>query len=825
MLKYLVKPPQKKRKLDETLDVHPTPPTPGLKLLNSRGVSPVPGNSYSEGTTLGPTEPFIESQSELDLALPEIQDDSQAARRDSPEETAAKEREESQRLSPRERIERRYWIHGTSSVYVDAFNLTLDDVLESEKYLFDEPELALFEQWRSLSYEAQYLYVRLFLRKTAAWHRVSHLAYQHDITNLSGAIRELREIRSLPGQSAQSCHSFLDSGNAPVLGEAYQFAEGIENLTSVEEASSLLVLPELKVLAKEERVTGKNKCELVKALGSRGLNQGALNFNARRGSETPEHSATANSQNNRSMYLISKILERTGDCIRLYEPVFRLFERVHLIFYRSTEWTEKSLSTIILAKTSRRNFPAYTVSRSHRIFNERDGVLEFEGAMRVQHEVDNLLEFNKEAPEQKYGKVREISDAVYPRWRALLAEEQTADPDFSSSGEKVYLRRFSPAWVYTRIIQKGLLAYARFKDHKREYDILCELLEQKLYHPARRGAWYQRKALLEEHYAWEIFPCEGRSVEEQKKLWKRSALRTAELGLQDPQTHVIYHYDLQKRILKLERALRVVKREQHDFGHVMLAKAVERTVKGIQIKSASPIGIATSPQRKGKPTVWIDEKEDCQCRVETMCLRWYEQQGWKGFHTEGGIIRTLFAYLFYDILFASVPNVFQTEYQTCPLDLHTDSFYPSRMSEINRRLVEISNGGATEFIKAVHHAEYDRKTCIVGLDWTYELEDLREIAECFNGEALAIICKVLAQDYQQRGGGMPDLFLWNPKERRVMFAEVKSENDRLSDTQRLWVHILTGSGVAVELCHAVAKEIKTEKQGRAGYEWSSYTGK
>ena len=64
------------------------------------------------------------------------------------------------------------------------------------------------------------------------------------------------------------------------------------------------------------------------------------------------------------------------------------------------------------------------------------------------------------------------------------------------------------------------------------------------------------------------------------------------------------------------------------------------------------------------------------------------------------------------------------------------------------------------------------------------------------------------QGHQQRGGGIPDLFLWNPKKKEVMFSEVKSENDRLSDTQRLWIHVLTGAGIKVELCNAVAREVR-----------------
>lgn len=86
-----------------------------------------------------------------------------------------------------------------------------------------------------------------------------------------------------------------------------------------------------------------------------------------------------------------------------------------------------------------------------------------------------------------------------------------------------------------------------------------------------------------------------------------------------------------------------------------------------------------------------------------------------------------------------------------------------------------------------------------------------EIVRCFRGEALATVCKVMAQEYQQRGGGIPDLFLWSVEREEVMFSEVKSENDRLSDTQRLWIHVLTGAGIRVELCNAVAREVRVER--------------
>ena len=55
------------------------------------------------------------------------------------------------------RLGQRNWTHGKSSIYVDAFNLALETVLDEEKHLFDEKELEIFGQWQRLEYEAQYL--------------------------------------------------------------------------------------------------------------------------------------------------------------------------------------------------------------------------------------------------------------------------------------------------------------------------------------------------------------------------------------------------------------------------------------------------------------------------------------------------------------------------------------------------------------------------------------------------------------------------------------------------------------------------------------------
>ncbi|KAF0332646.1 hypothetical protein GQ607_000662 [Colletotrichum asianum] len=720
----------------------------------------------------------------------------------------------------------RKWVRGKSSIYVDAFNLALDTVLADEAHLFDAKEAHVFEQWKQLDYEAQYLYVRLFLRKTSAWHRQDRLGYYSDISDPETAIESLQEVRDLPEVDVSPDGNPVEGVDLEEfsLNDTFTFADASEDhITTIEEAASLLSLDELKDLAKEARFQGRNKADLIKALCRTGYQQTGLfahglqrsasgeSPNARGlmgdGRDTPPHLSRQDS--NQTGHFLEKIRAITGPCIRLSPLTYKLFERVHLVFYRSAEWTEKSLTAIILASIARRNYPEYIVCRSTNIFASRRHVLEFEAAIRVEADVDSVLEFNGPPGEAGFRKIVDIFDRVYPRWKMLLSEEQEKEARVYEEGEGAYLRRFTPVHSYTRIVHKAAYVFGKLKDHEREHSLLTELLGQHLFHPARRGSWYQRKALLEEHY---MHALDGNPVSAdldiQKKHWKRIAAATCEAGLQDNDCHLIYHYDLQKRLIKLEKQLRIPRRLQHDFGHVRLQKPVEHTVEGIQIKKEDLQG--RNGRQASTKTIWVDELEDGgECSVEEMCLSSYRSQGYKGFHAEGGIVRTLFAYLFYDILFLYIPNVFQTAYQTCPLDLHTDSFYPTRASEINHRLVDIANGGAERIIREVDDRERERRTCVIGLNWDYDVEDLVELVGCFDGSALAALCKVMAQEYRQRGGGLPDLILWRTEpEKEVMFAEVKSANDRLSDTQRLWIHVLTGAGVKVVLCNAVAKEVR-----------------
>ncbi|KWU46578.1 hypothetical protein RHOSPDRAFT_8870, partial [Rhodotorula sp. JG-1b] len=217
-----------------------------------------------------------------------------------------------------------------------------------------------------------------------------------------------------------------------------------------------------------------------------------------------------------------------------------------------------------------------------------------------------------------------------------------------------------------------------------EVSILRHLLSQTSFRRGKRGDWYDRLALLQG------------SKKEKKDAMLRArreeALALCEKGLADPYTHL--------------SAL-------HSFS------------------KGERIDVPTI----GRKSVWRASDGE-EVSVEGLCLEQYQREGWKGFHSENGVLTMIFALIFWDILFAPVDGVFETPFQTAPLDLATDAF------------------------------------SIVGIRWDrYTQEDLLEIVECIGPQALAAILTVFVEEYGHRTGGIPDLCLWNPETSRALFSE------------------------------------------------------
>lgn len=124
-----------------TTPVQRTPARPTREILDSEAESADDDDVLEEPR-----------KTELESALPRVRTDKEAIA-----EYEATRAAEAESLDLNGRLGQRKWVAGKSSIYVDAFNLALETVLEDESHLFDEAEMAVFEQWRDMSYEGQYL--------------------------------------------------------------------------------------------------------------------------------------------------------------------------------------------------------------------------------------------------------------------------------------------------------------------------------------------------------------------------------------------------------------------------------------------------------------------------------------------------------------------------------------------------------------------------------------------------------------------------------------------------------------------------------------------
>jgi Fanconi-associated nuclease 1 len=93
-------------------------------------------------------------------------------------------------------------------------------------------------------------------------------------------------------------------------------------------------------------------------------------------------------------------------------------------------------------------------------------------------------------------------------------------------------------------------------------------------------------------------------------------------------------------------------------------------------------------------------------------------------------LTTIFALIFWDILFADIPGAFETSYQTAPLDLAEETFYYARKEMIDTRLEEIKCGKAREILESHDDAHREKNTWCVGVQWDIcHKQDLVEIVE------------------------------------------------------------------------------------------------
>nr|GME15065.1 fanconi-associated nuclease 1 homolog isoform X1 [Ipomoea batatas] len=457
--------------------------------------------------------------------------------------------------------------------------------------------------------------------------------------------------------------------------------------------------------------------------------------------------------------LLRLVLLKIGTCIQISPLAESLFWRAERLFFLNGE---QDLSSFLLVDLGIVKYPAYDCILTNQIFPNRSQLLSYEMAIEVAQTMDECLDDNNT---EMVLKCIEVS--------ASQISSSLKEEELSSSGlMAAYLSCFTAVFVYSKVVLLG----TSFLEHERRYNdaiILLRKLLDSFRNDRRRGYWTLRLSIDLEHVG-----CLDES------------LQVAEDGILDPWVRAGSKLALQRRVLRLGKPPRRWKTPSY-------SKSLKRKIAEVHVQGR-PLNC-----KMGVKSIFYGEDGE-RCGVEQLALQYYagEGGGWQGVHTESGIWLTLFGLLMWDVIFADIPNVFCTKFQTAPLDLETDSFYEVRKSQIEALLDKIQHGMAEEIL--ITSWELHKGTACRGVSWDrHSLSELRAAVACIGGSCTASICRHLAQDYKSWSSGMPDLLLWRFHDNyrgEAKLVEVKGPRDRLSEQQRAWLLFLTDCGFNVEVC-------------------------
>ncbi|CAL9118892.1 unnamed protein product [Musa textilis] len=612
--------------------------------------------------------------------------------------------------------------------YQKNFSMMIEEVMSHHSHLFTVEEKLFIGSFNSLSDEGQRLFVRLYTRK-GPWFRVSNISYP-EIQDPQKAVEEL--------QLAGYIYLFQSSED-PFI---YDMKEVID-LLNVSEMRKVINL-ELPKLNIQKGINCARRHELINILFSAYAN-GACSL------------------------LPKMVLGQVGTCVRISSSSDIVFWRIQRLFFLNGE---QDLSAFLLIDLGMIKFPDYVCNISHRIFQDRTDLLEYEEAIEVAQIMDESLE---ESNMEMVIRCIDISDI------RMCTSFRGKTQSYTCGSPPQFFSTFSASFVYSKVLSLGV----SFFEHEHRYEDAIRLLKgllRRIVHDSRRGYWMLRFSVDLEHM---------------NRL--NESLSVAEEGILDPWVRAGSRIALQRRVLRLGKPPRRWRIPDY-------ADSVKRKIKEASDMSTRLVCIRGRPLTSETATKNSYYGYDGElCGVEQLALQYYAEEGggWSGVHSESGIWMTIFGLLMWDVIFFNLPDVFMSRFQIAPLDFDTDDFYVTRESHIESQLQKINGGMAEEIL--ISSWESHVGIACRGVNWErHSLSDLRAAVACIGGSPLASLCRHLATDYRSWSSGMPDLLLWrfhgDKGEGEAKLVEVKGPTDRLSEQQRAWLLTLVDCGFDTEVC-------------------------
>ncbi|GBE81686.1 hypothetical protein SCP_0400570 [Sparassis crispa] len=549
------------------------------------------------------------------------------------------------------------------SMYVNLFEDMLKEVLVSEAHLFSHDELGCIKQYDGLSYNARYLLIRLCLRKTDKWHRLSALNYREELGDgILPAIQEL--CRDPRGQVKVEEREFIDltfdeQGQKPVAGPSrlpeppavngppdYSIFAQDEAHASLRELLDCLSTDELKAIAKQMKVKPATKRDpLINAVLSSSSTQATLDFPIISSSKSKGkakqngkpmkqtqltftyRTGRPNTQADRLREMVMNMLVK---CVRINEDVVILFRRINLVYFRSTQHTPTLLTPSILSRAHKRSYAPYQHRRTPNVWPSREALLAYEDALALEAQVDALLEGSAVSAALRERSVASKVPTVQVKQErggfaiANIKQEGNVDADMLDGYAPSESPRVQNARAVKAIFEEVFPRWQAMVNVKGEEDGRERGLER------FDCGHILTRVVCKGSYALGVLKEHQRELDVLEELlaqrrWRRGrrgrwydrralilmthcprdegtherAMQAVTEALLDEDTHIVFRPMLERRLTKLENRLKIPPEDRH-VCEGKLEKAAEVYVEGVRVLHR---GTSMVIDRAGRPKV------------------------------------------------------------------------------------------------------------------------------------------------------------------------------------------------------------------------------
>lgn len=531
------------------------------------------------------------------------------------------------------------------------------------------------------------------------------------------------------------------------------------------EILAVLTLPEVRQLARDVEV----KCSGTK---------NALMKDLIKHSKTIEDGSDT---------ILKRALMVLGSCCKLNVNVYKVFMRILILYFLprfqcdDEGGPQAHLPSLLHLNMKNMKFPSYQVIRGQDIFRSRKDLISLETVKELESNIRESME-NKE-----WKKALQYCKDANDLYKKSVEDEELRDFEISLPS---FLRLFTATSALVFILNLQVDILQALRKYQAAMNQLHELLSQKTHLQDFRGHWYNRLALnLHRH-------------------------------LNKPnQALLIIHVALYEREVSSPHKLSLIQRalsigQQHSHLIPEINKIPKHIVWAVPTNTIQGRSLQRSKSGHKRKFLSTDGNRE-ECSVEQLAKEHYKKKGYtEGLHGENLIANSLFGMLFWDIIYASVPDAFRSQDQVAPLDLDTPHFYASRKGLIDTRLSLMSTWNEAMLQKELERVwqQHVGQDSLVAWYAFKNLNFLKGLVLSLGITTVAAICERLSKDHRFSKTGFPDLIVWNPCKKISRIVEVKGPGDVLSSNQSIWMDYLIDNNAAVEVCHVTDNSQRSAKK-------------